>query len=170
MSSPLDELLLWHDKQPDATILRFIDEETSTEHCLNLDQILLRARALACAITQHGKQDDIIGLHLELEPNLYIAFYACWLAGRTPTVLNLTWSPEIRQKVLNRLDIKTILHTRLHPDLELEETNLTIINIDQAIASNIANAPSFEVRQEPFYALINQSSGTTGVPKVSFHT
>jgi hypothetical protein len=78
----------------------------------------------------------------------------------TPTVMNVAWTPKIYENVISRLEIKTVLHTRLTPP---SLPNLHALHTP-SLGSTSA-LPTLPLSLEPYYALINQSSGTTGPPK-----
>lgn len=73
--------------------------------------------------------------------------------------MNVTWNSETYAAVVSRLDIRTIVHTRLAPP---QLPNVHAMDLT-SLESLDDIPPSFA--PEPFFALINQSSGTTGPPK-----
>jgi hypothetical protein len=74
--------------------------------------------------------------------------------------MNVTWNAETYTAVVSRLDIRTIVHTRLVPP-QLPN----IYALDATSIGTLDGIPTSSFAPEPFYALINQSSGTTGPPK-----
>lgn len=160
MQSPVAALQCWLAEKPDDVLVE--SWQQGKARFWTVEQIYARAIALARRLIHSGvNQDSVIGLHLQLEPDLVTAFYACWLAGCTPTVFNLAWDQQTRNGIISRLQIGLVLCTALPPaDLP---SNVETLVIDQEQSA----VEGFQQRPEPFYALINQSSGTTGLPKVS---
>jgi phenylacetate-coenzyme A ligase PaaK-like adenylate-forming protein len=74
--------------------------------------------------------------------------------------MNVAWTPKIYEAVVARLGIRTVLYTRLTPPTLPGLHALHTPSVDMATA-----LPALPLAPEPHYALINQSSGTTGPPK-----
>jgi thioester reductase-like protein len=74
--------------------------------------------------------------------------------------MNVAWTPKIYEAVVARLGIRTVLYTRLTPPTLPGLHALHTPSLDMATA-----LPALPLAPEPHYALINQSSGTTGPPK-----
>jgi hypothetical protein len=58
--SPLAAFLEWHAAEPDAVAIESLGEHDGAG----------------------AKQDDVVGIQVELESELYVAFMACWMAGK----------------------------------------------------------------------------------------
>jgi acyl-CoA synthetase (AMP-forming)/AMP-acid ligase II len=82
--SPLGAFLEWHAKEPNAIAVESYGEHDGQQVKLTVDDIYRRAVRLAQALLEEpgSKKDDIIGIQIELESELYVAFFACWMAGR----------------------------------------------------------------------------------------
>lgn len=158
--SPIEAFLGWHQEAPGDTLIEYLDAEGQIA-TLTVDRVYQKACALAASLVEHGKQDDVVGINLQLEPDLVVCFYACWLAGRTPTVFNLAWSNEVRNGIIKRLGINVVLYTVLR--LESLPESIHSMSIEGQFSLTHA---TFDRQPEPYFGLINQSSGTTGLPKV----
>jgi hypothetical protein len=83
--SPLAALIAWHASDPQAFAVECYGEpDGSTDHKLTVDDVYRRALGLAQILLEQreDKQDSVVGLNMELESELYVAFFACWMSGR----------------------------------------------------------------------------------------
>jgi acyl-CoA synthetase (AMP-forming)/AMP-acid ligase II len=82
--SPLAAFLEWDAAEPNAIAVECCAEHDGQERKLTVHDVYCRAARLAKTLLDQAgsKQDDVVGLQIELESELYVAFFACWMAGR----------------------------------------------------------------------------------------
>jgi acyl-CoA synthetase (AMP-forming)/AMP-acid ligase II len=80
--SPLAAFLQWYRDEPDAIAVECL---AGPHRRVTVREVYARAARLANSLlkVEGSKQDDVVGIQIELEPELYIAFFACWMAGRS---------------------------------------------------------------------------------------
>lgn len=173
---PLERYIAWQADKPDAVVLRSLSaddketELTTTGFLQRVSGIAAHLQEILPAEKRDGGLDrrrergldaTVIGLYMDLEPDLLTAYFATWCHTCTPTVLNLKWSHDVLDKVLTRLDCRVVLYNRKKPP-HLPE------GVQGVDLSKVADSDSFQHLGDckmPTVALINQSSGSTGVPK-----
>lgn len=82
--SPLEAFLEWHDESPEDVAVECLAEHDGRPSSLSVDQVYTRAARLASVLLHQplSESNDVVGIFLELESELYIAFIACWMAQR----------------------------------------------------------------------------------------
>jgi acyl-CoA synthetase (AMP-forming)/AMP-acid ligase II len=83
--SPLAAFLAWHAAEPDGVAIESYGEHDGTARTLTVGDVYARAVRIAQALlaVPGAQQDDVVGIQVELESELYVAFIACWMAGRS---------------------------------------------------------------------------------------
>ncbi|EPY53040.1 AMP-binding dehydrogenase [Schizosaccharomyces cryophilus OY26] len=87
--------------------------------------------------------------------------FALWATGRTCVILNRVWSQGLVYALVQRLDISDFLYHEYAPVFQVDSLNV----LSFACLQTDLNVPCIRAGLEPQVALINHSSGSTGVSK-----
>ncbi|WBW70831.1 AMP-binding dehydrogenase [Schizosaccharomyces osmophilus] len=102
-----------------------------------------------------------VGIHMGHELDFLSTIFALWATGRTCVIFNHVWSQKVVDALVQRLDISDLLYHEYAPAFQVNSLNV----ISFACLQTDLNAPCIGAGLEPEVALINHSSGSTGVPK-----
>lgn len=102
-----------------------------------------------------------VGIHMGHELDFLCSIFALWATGRTCVIFNQIWSQQVVRVLVKRLNISDLLYHEYKPKFEVDTLNATSL---ASLPLDI-DAPCIRAGLEPEVALINHSSGSTGVPK-----
>ncbi|EPY52227.1 AMP-binding dehydrogenase [Schizosaccharomyces cryophilus OY26] len=157
--TPVARLLRNANETPDHRFI-YVYNEYGVVAEYTYKELLRRVNAVAkfCNDLCLGKT---VGIHMGHELDFLSTIFALWATGRTCVIFNHIWSQGVVHALVQRLDISDLLYHEYAPAFQVDSLNV----ISFACLQTDLNVPCIRAGLEPEVALINHSSGSTGVPK-----
>ncbi|WBW74769.1 phosphopantetheine binding [Schizosaccharomyces osmophilus] len=158
--TPVSVLLEKANSKPDETFLDFYNENGIQKSYSHLE-ILQRTNTIARFYQQNVPSGATVGVFMRQEMDLVCSILALWATGHTGVIFNEDWDSDIAAIISERLQVSFLVFSDLTEKYHLrgvKSLHLTTLQTDP-------NAPCIQTGYEPEIALINHSSGSTGIPK-----
>ncbi|EPY51354.1 male sterility protein [Schizosaccharomyces cryophilus OY26] len=158
--TPVSRFLEKATNEPDEPFVDFYTENGIQKTYSHLD-VLHRVNTIARFYQKNLPSGATVGVFMRQEVDLVCSILALWATGHTGVIFNEDWDEDVAAVISDRLHISFLVFSDLTEKYHLpgvKTLHLTTLETDPT-------APRIQVGHEPEIALINHSSGSTGIPK-----
>ncbi|KAI9209217.1 uncharacterized protein BJ171DRAFT_485774 [Polychytrium aggregatum] len=114
---------------------------------------------------------DFVGIYVDIDINWPVAIYSLWILGKSPAVFGTHWSRPVREAIVERLDVKFVLHGAVRPGVTPGIALVSVPTLrQQATVVPVPADRAYCAERLPTIEAVCHTSGTTGIPKSIFTT
>ncbi|EPX73708.1 uncharacterized protein SOCG_02926 [Schizosaccharomyces octosporus yFS286] len=146
--------------KPNKTFLDIYNENGIQKSYSHLD-LLHRTNTIARFFQENVPSGVTVGIFMRQELDFVCSILALWATGHTCVIFNEDWDADVATVISERLHITSLVFSDLSEKYHLpgvKSLHLSAVPTDP-------NAPQIQTGYEPEIAMINHSSGSTGIPK-----